>query len=82
VNYLLLLPQKKPYWVEVADNLNQTKGSIVSSYGGTKKRMKMAYQHVRVTQLFTILDFPERWSYPVSLLVYLRRSMLQEELVV
>jgi hypothetical protein len=44
--------------------------------------MKMAYQHVRVTQLFTIFDFPERWSYPVSLLVYLRRSMLQEELVV
>jgi len=44
--------------------------------------MKMAYTHVRVTQLFTIFDFPPRWSYPVSLLVYLRRSMLQDELAV
>jgi hypothetical protein len=44
--------------------------------------MKMAYQHVRVSQLFTILDFPERWSYAVSLLIYLRRSMLQDELAV
>ena len=83
ISFLLLLPSKKPQWVEVADNLNVTKGSALSSaYGATAKRMKMAYQHIRVTQLFTILNFPARWSYPVNLLLYLRRSMLQEELQV
>lgn len=42
----------------------------------------MAYQHAKMTQLFTLLDFPARWSYPISLLVYLRRSLLQQELAV
>lgn len=52
VNYLCLLPTKKPQWVEVSDNLNITKGSCASStygMGATTKRMKMAFQHMRVT---------------------------------
>jgi hypothetical protein len=78
VTYLLPLLQKAPEWVET-DNLNM---SVASGYSATSKRMKMAYQHIRVTQLFTIFDFPLRWSYPVSLLMYLRRSILQQDLVI
>lgn len=79
VNYLLPLSSKKPEWTEI--DLNETARSIMSQTG-VSKRLKMVYQHARVTQLFTILDFPERWSYPVSLLIYLRRSIVKEELAV
>jgi hypothetical protein len=82
VNYLLPIPGKKPHWTEVATDLNVTVGSAVSGMQGGSKRLKMAYQHARVQQLFTILDFPQRWSYPVSLLLYLRRSILSDEFAV
>ena len=55
VNYLLPLSSKKPEWTEI--DLNETARSIMSQ-AGVSKRLKMVYQHARVTQLFTILDFP------------------------
>ena len=36
----------------------------------TAKRMKMAYEYTRVTQVFTINSVPPCWVYPVSLLVH------------
>ena len=38
--------------------------------GATAKRMKMAYEYTRVTQVFTISSVPPCWVYPVSLLVH------------
>ena len=34
------------------------------------RRMKMAYEYTRVTQVFTISSVPPCWVYPVSLLVH------------
>ena len=34
-----------------------------------RRRMKMAYEYTRVTQVFTLSSVPQCWVYPVSLLV-------------
>ena len=43
---------------------------MMRSQNATAKRMKMAYEYTRVTQVFTISSVPPCWVYPVSLLVH------------
>lgn len=74
-SYLCLLPYKKPQWVEVND-LNRSQMSALQSESAvmrshvSAKRMKMAYEYTRVTQVFTINSVPPCWVFPVSLLVH------------
>jgi len=37
--------------------------------------MMMAYDYVRVSQIFSINRFPARWCYPVSLLMQYRENL-------
>lgn len=71
-SFLCLLPYKKPQWVEVTDldksSLSMESGLMRST--ATAKRMKMAYEYTRVTQVFTISSVPPCWVYPVSLLIH------------
>ena len=82
-SFLYLLPFKKPQWVE----LNDLERSVMSvggqSEGGrshttTSRRMKMAYEYTRVTQVFTLNSVPACWIYPVSLLLGAYTSQLAE----
>ena len=72
-SFLCLLPYKKPQWVEIND-LDRSQMSVAQSEGMrsqmTARRMKMAYEYTRVTQVFTISSVPPCWVYPVSLLVH------------
>lgn len=47
--------------------------------GRQEKRMRMAYEYVRVTQYHSLFRFPHRWCYPVSVIVNQRERMLQEQ---
>ena len=47
-------------------SVNQTQRS---QYGSVSKRMKMAYEYARVSQVFTISSVPKEWVYPVSILI-------------
>ena len=72
-SFLYLLPYKKPQWVEVND-LDRSVMSAAMSEGmrsqTTQRRMKMAYEYTRVTQVFTISSVPACWVYPVSILIH------------
>lgn len=72
-SFLYLLPYKTPQWVELND-LDRSVMSAGVSEGGrsqaTARRMKMAYEYARVTQVFTISSIPPCWVYPVSLLLH------------
>ena len=59
--------------------------SMVRSQHATAKRMKMAYEYTRVTQVFTISSVPPCWVYPVSLLVHAyanRDQQTEQELAI
>ena len=77
-SFLCLLPFKKPQWVEIGagatqDMLQRSVMSSTLSEGArsqaTARRMKMAYEYTRVTQVFTLSCVPRCWVYPVSLLL-------------
>ena len=53
--------------------------SMTRSQYATAKRMKMAYEYTRVTQVFTINSVPACWVYPVSLLVHAYTSRDQQQ---
>lgn len=72
-SFLCLLPYKKPQWVEVNDLQRSMLSSGASEAGRshtTARRMKMAYEYTRVTQVFTLSSIPTCWVYPVSLLIH------------
>jgi len=73
--FMCLLPYKKPQWIEVND-MDKSMMSAKVSDGGrsnynsmTSRRMKMAYEYTRITQVFTLSAVPPCWIYPVSLLL-------------
>ena len=43
--------------------------------------MKMMYEYVQVTQIFSVARFPPCWTYPISLLMELRCQIKTEGLV-
>jgi len=70
--FLCLLPYKKPQWVEVGDMEKSVMTAGASDVGRShlaSRRMKMAYEYTRITQVFTINSVPKCWVYPVSLLL-------------
>ena len=42
----------------------------VYSQNTAARRMKMAYEYTRVTQVFTLSNVPACWVYPVSILIH------------
>ena len=72
---MCLLPYKKPQWIEVNDLDKSMMSAKVNESGRsnyntmTSRRMKMAYEYTRITQVFTLSAVPPCWIYPVSLLL-------------
>ena len=63
---MYILPFKKPQWVDLGE-------SDAKSVG--QRRLKMAYEYVRVKQVFSVARYPRKyWSYPVYLLMKVRAT--------
>jgi hypothetical protein len=45
---------------------------ISGIYGGTRV-MKMMYEYARVEQIHSLSQCPERWAYPLHLLLSLKK---------
>jgi len=78
VEYLQILPKKKPMWVnkllyedKIENSFNFTKdflsgiGAPRSSVKTEKNVMKMGYEYIRMTKRYSIFNFPIQWSYPL-----------------
>ena len=87
VSYLFMLPNKKPQWQELSQSnlkdstlrniLNHSVASG-SSKAPNEKRLRMVYEYVRLTQIHSVNRFPQRWCYPLSLLLmYKLRSGIE-----
>ena len=87
VSYLFMLPNKKPQWQELSQSnlkdstlrniLNHSFASG-SSKAPHEKRLRMVYEYVRLTQIHSVNRFPQRWCYPLSLLIlYKLRSGIE-----
>ena len=83
VIYLYLVPNKKPQWVNLEGTGSQQFNDEASAYrsqmsaSGYQKQgtrvMKMMYEYVRVEQIHSLAQFPERWAYPLGLLLQLNK---------
>ncbi|CDW85361.1 UNKNOWN [Stylonychia lemnae] len=79
VKYQQLLPFKKPTWVNLGVTFDESTIKNITSDKLNQKdsrRMKMAYDYVRINQIFSIFRFPSRWCYPVQLLMQYKEHLL------
>ena len=67
IEFLQLLPSKELDWV-YKPNEDKTKSS---------KSMKMMYRYVKMKQYYSISDFPEVFTFPVSVIWYCLQKRYQ-----
>ena len=78
VEYLQVLKNKKPIWVSKPQTETQSRNEysstkelirdIVYKREANKESsnvLKLGFEYVRVKKIFSIFDFPVRWSYPL-----------------
>eukprot|EP00347_Sterkiella_histriomuscorum_P020126 403339009 len=78
ISYQYMLPFKKPTWTQVTPDFDESAiKSVIRDFSSKPdtKRMKMLYEYVKVKQFFSILRFPSRWCYPVSLLMQYKENI-------
>ena len=87
VNFLYMLQNKKGKWVTSAQNyqgqnfddgvsenrshVSRITQSVMS--GNSERTMCMHYEYIRIEQIHSVAQIPSRWSYPLKLILSLKK---------